>query len=50
MALATLQAIISNNVLKMAYSCFFSSKKTWKFLISGFIIIIALNIVFALIV
>jgi uncharacterized membrane protein (DUF4010 family) len=49
-AVATLQAIISNNVLKMLYGCFFSGRKSWVILVSGFIIIIALNIVFVLIV
>jgi len=45
-AMATLQAIISNNLLKMCYGCFFGSKTGWKFLISGFLIIIAINLVF----
>lgn len=49
-AVATLQAIISNNLLKMLYGCFFSGRKSWVILVSGFIIIIALNIVIALIV
>ena len=49
-ALATLQAIISNNVLKLCYGCFFGGRKSWGLLVSGFIIIIAVNIVFALIV
>ena len=45
-AMATLQAIISNNLLKMCYGCFFGTKTGWKFLISGFLIIIAINLVF----
>ncbi|MEI6457048.1 MAG: DUF4010 domain-containing protein [bacterium] len=49
-AMATLQAIISNNFLKMCYGCFFGSKTAWKFLISGFLIIIAVNLVFVFIV
>jgi uncharacterized membrane protein (DUF4010 family) len=50
LAVATLQAIISNNVLKMLYGCFFSGRRSWLILVSGFIIIIALNIIFVLIV
>ncbi len=49
-ALATLQAIISNNVLKLLYGCFFAGRKAWIILVSGFIIIIAVNILFLLIV
>jgi len=49
-AMATLQAIISNNVLKLIYGCFFAGKSAWKFLISGFLIIIVLNLVFVFIV
>jgi uncharacterized membrane protein (DUF4010 family) len=45
-AMATLQAIISNNFLKMCYGCFFGGKTGWKFLISGFLIIIAINLAF----
>ena len=48
-SLATLQAIISNNVLKMIYACFFSGKKLWIYIISGFMLIILLNAIFALI-
>ncbi|MCX6287210.1 MAG: DUF4010 domain-containing protein [Bacteroidetes bacterium] len=48
-AIATLQAIISNNVLKLLYGCFFAGRKSWLLLVSGFIIIIAVNIVFVLI-
>jgi len=42
---ATLQAVASNNILKMIYACFFSTKKSWILLISGFSIIIILNLV-----
>ncbi|MCX6281365.1 MAG: DUF4010 domain-containing protein [Bacteroidetes bacterium] len=48
-AIATLQAIISNNILKLLYGCFFAGRKSWIILVSGFIIIIAVNIVFVLI-
>jgi len=48
-SLATLQAIISNNVLKMIYACFFSGKKLWFYIIGGFILIIILNSIFALV-
>ena len=49
-AMATLQALVSNNVLKLVYGCFFSGRKSWIILVSGFIIIIAVNIIFVLIV
>ncbi len=49
-AMATLQAIISNNVLKLLYGCFFAGRKSWIILVSGFIIIIAINIIFVLII
>ncbi|MGA2822713.1 MAG: DUF4010 domain-containing protein [Bacteroidales bacterium] len=45
-AVATLQAVASNNILKMIYACFFSTKKSRVYLISGFSIIILLNLVF----
>jgi len=48
-AVATFQAIISNNVLKLVYGCFFAGRKAWTVLVSGFIIIIAVNILFVLI-
>jgi uncharacterized membrane protein (DUF4010 family) len=44
--IATLQAVASNNILKMIYACFFSNRKSWVFLICGFSIIIILNLVF----
>jgi len=43
-ALATFQAIISNNALKMIYGCFFSSKSARVYLIPGFLLIIAFTI------
>ncbi|MEI7490240.1 MAG: DUF4010 domain-containing protein [Bacteroidota bacterium] len=49
-AMATLQAVISNNVLKLLYGCFFAGRKSWIILVSGFIIIIAINIIFVLII
>jgi uncharacterized membrane protein (DUF4010 family) len=45
-AVAMLQAIISNNILKLTYACFFSAKKSWWVLISGFSVIILLNLLF----
>lgn len=49
-AIAILQAIISNNALKLIYGCFFGGKSAWKFLIFGFLIIIAVNLAFVFIV
>jgi len=49
-AMATLQAIISNNLLKLIYGCFFAGKIAWKFLVSGFLIIIVINLVLVFIV
>jgi uncharacterized membrane protein (DUF4010 family) len=48
-AVATLQAVASNNILKMVYACFFSTKKSRIYLISGFSVIIVLNLIFILI-
>jgi len=45
-AVATLQAVMSNNLLKMIYACFFSMKRTWIYLIISFSIIILTNLVF----
>jgi uncharacterized membrane protein (DUF4010 family) len=45
-AVATLQAVASNNILKLIYACFFSTKKAWVYLISGFSVIILLNFIF----
>ena len=43
-ASASLQAIISNNVLKMIYACTFYKRENRKYLIIGFTIIIVSNI------
>jgi len=48
-AVAAFQAIISNNALKMVYACFFGGRSTRIFLISGFMIIIAVNLLIVLI-
>jgi uncharacterized membrane protein (DUF4010 family) len=45
-AVATLQAVASNNILKMIYACFFSTRKSWAYLITGFSIIILANLIF----
>lgn len=45
-AIATLQAVISNNFLKMVYGCFFAGKKGSVYLLSGFLLIIAATILF----
>jgi len=45
-AVATLQAVASNNILKLVYACFFSMKKAWVYLITGFSVIILLNFIF----
>ena len=42
--LATFQAIVSNNALKMIYGCFFAGKMGRIYLIPGFLLIIALTI------
>lgn len=47
-AIATMQAIISNNAIKMAYGCFFAGKKSLVYLFSGFLLIIAATILFML--
>jgi len=44
-AVATLQAIVSNNVLKLVYACFFSAKRSWLMLIVSFAVIIAANMI-----
>jgi len=50
LALASLQAIISNNIVKAAYAGFVAEKKIKKALIIGFTIIILTNIILAIIV
>ncbi|MFZ4521309.1 MAG: MgtC/SapB family protein [Bacteroidales bacterium] len=42
--IATLQAIVSNNVLKMVYGSFFAAKSARVYLIPGFLLIIAFTI------
>lgn len=49
-AVAAFQAIISNNILKMVYACFFGGRPSRIFLISGFMIIIAVNLLIVLII
>lgn len=44
--LAVLQATVSNNLLKMIYACFLSSKKLWSWLIISFMLIVILNMIF----
>jgi uncharacterized membrane protein (DUF4010 family) len=44
-SLATFQAIISNNLAKMCYACFFSGKKNWKIIVLLFSIIIVVNVI-----
>ena len=44
MVLATFQAIISNNALKMVYGSIFAGKKACIYLVPGFLLIIALTI------
>jgi uncharacterized membrane protein (DUF4010 family) len=45
-AIATLQAVISNNFAKMCYGCFFAGRKAIVYLLSGFLLIIAATILF----
>jgi len=45
-AMVTMQAIISNNILKMVYACAFSGRKSWGYIIFGFLGVIVLNVVF----
>lgn len=44
-SVATLQAIMGNNLVKMIYACFFSTRKSWVYLVIGFLVIILLNLV-----
>jgi len=43
-AMASFQAIISNNAIKMFYGCFFGGKPAARYLVSAFLLIIALTI------
>ncbi len=47
--IATLQAMVSNNVVKLAYGLFFGTKRTGIYLILGFLFVILLNVLFILI-
>jgi uncharacterized membrane protein (DUF4010 family) len=49
-AVASFQAIISNNIAKMAYACFIAGKQNYRHIIIGFasVIIINLALIFAL--
>ncbi|MFA4851051.1 MAG: DUF4010 domain-containing protein [Bacteroidales bacterium] len=49
LALATLQAIISNNIVKALYAYFLAGKKIRKAVIAGFTVVIIVNIIFAVI-
>ncbi|MBN1199890.1 MAG: DUF4010 domain-containing protein, partial [Bacteroidales bacterium] len=48
MTVASFQAIISNNLMKMIYAMIFSDKKTYLYLLSGFLFIVAINILIIL--
>ncbi len=50
LALATLQAIISNNIVKALYAYFLAGKKIRKAVIAGFTVVIIVNIIFVFIV
>ncbi|MBN2637889.1 MAG: MgtC/SapB family protein [Bacteroidales bacterium] len=43
---ATLIAMTSNNLIKLAYALFWSSKKIWPFILTGFTTIILVSIIF----
>jgi uncharacterized membrane protein (DUF4010 family) len=45
-AAVTMQAIISNNIVKMIYACAFANRKSWIYIITGFLAITALNVIF----
>ena len=47
LALASLQAIISNNIVKSVYTAFFAGKKIKRAVLTGFAIIIVVNIILA---
>ena len=49
-ALATLQAIISNNVVKFLYAMLIAKKTLWKLLLIGFSIITAINLLILLLI
>ena len=41
-----MQAIISNNILKMIYAFIFSGGKSWSYLFIGFMVVTLLNTLF----
>ncbi len=47
-AVATFQAIISNNVVKLMYGMFFGTRKGYRYLLPGFLFIILLNLILIL--
>jgi len=50
MTIATFQAIISNNLMKMIYAMAFGDKKSYLYLLSGFLLIVGVNVVIILMV
>lgn len=44
--IATLQAMVSNNIVKLAYALFFGSKKTAMYLVLSFFFVILVNFLF----
>lgn len=48
MTITTFQTIISNNLMKMIYAMIFSNKKMYLYPLSGFLLIIAINILIIL--
>jgi len=50
MTIATFQAIISNNLIKMIYAMVFGAKKSYLYLLSGFLFVIAINVFIILII
>jgi uncharacterized membrane protein (DUF4010 family) len=42
-AITTMQAIVSNNIMKMIYACAFSGRKAWTYIILGFLVVIVIN-------
>lgn len=47
--IATLQAMVSNNIVKLAYALFFGSKKIAMYLVLSFFFVILVNLLFILI-
>jgi uncharacterized membrane protein (DUF4010 family) len=44
-AVSSMQAIISNNVVKMCYAIAFGTKKSYLYLLAGFLLIIIINLI-----